>query len=665
MSRFSQTKSWVWALLAGALATWARISDWVGGAAPALIASDSHYYVRFARLQLAHLPAFENFDSFVNFPEGADILWPPLHTLLVAAAVSVGGHANAELAAGWVGPIVAGLEVAVLVTLARRFAAGGQAAVMAAAWVLLPVAVEAGALGNADHHVHELFFPPLTALLAQRLVLKPSGAIATALGASIGLGRFFTTSSFIWLPGLALGLYVASRELTRDDVTRVARAVSLAGIVAVLLLLAGAAWCHALRSLDYETFSGFHLLWSGAWLFGLAAAFWRQARAPRATQLLLFTLSIASLMALVPEAARALTHLSRRDPLLSQVMESTPLLFEPSWALRLFGPALVALPLAALVLWRQRNGPNRRAALPSLVMVAWLCPFALAQARFAPALAGVAAIVIGLGAGALLRDANRSAARLVAIVGCLSLLLVARPLLPLPSPTEPNDPLPVLRPSLEWMRQTLPQGSNPPTWGVATWPLLGHLVLLWADKPVLGTPFSQRAVHVRGNQRAVELLNATNDEEAYRLAVESRVRYVVATPFQAEPRASAAGASELTTFLRLYRHVGFAPDEPPTSHFRWLHDSAETFAPAGKPAARIFEVVPGATLEFASGPCWAETDVLAGGLTHRYRLEQLAAAGSCRLVAAYPGDYRYGAGALSGSLSLSDEQVVAGAHIQL
>src|SRR5688572_2139386 len=71
----------------------ARLARWEQVFTPSgveLVPTDSHYYVRFARLQRQAFPDFRRFDPYVGFPDGAAIHWPPLHTWSVAAAIALG-----------------------------------------------------------------------------------------------------------------------------------------------------------------------------------------------------------------------------------------------------------------------------------------------------------------------------------------------------------------------------------------------------------------------------------------------------------------------------------------------------------------------------------------------------------------------------------------------
>ena len=80
----------------------ARLTPWRTVFTPdgvELLPADSHYYVRFAKLQLDSFPRFTQVDPWVNFPSRPRIIWPPLHTGLVAATVALAGRDRAEAGA--------------------------------------------------------------------------------------------------------------------------------------------------------------------------------------------------------------------------------------------------------------------------------------------------------------------------------------------------------------------------------------------------------------------------------------------------------------------------------------------------------------------------------------------------------------------------------------
>ncbi|MBI2002286.1 MAG: glycosyltransferase family 39 protein, partial [candidate division NC10 bacterium] len=231
-----------WALLLVlALAFAARLRPWTNVFTPdgvALWCVDTHYYIRFARLQLAAFPRFVTFDPFINFPDGASIYWPPLHTWLLALAIAIVGGQRAEIAAAWLGPVLTLLDLLVVGLLARRWFGRRIALGVLVPLAFLPVAIERAALGTADHHVHEGAWTALSLLALAHALGSGRRRDAVVAGLILGAGRFFTPSAFGLFP--LAGLVIAAWALRAPAQAAGSASVgATAGGVSAALLLAG------------------------------------------------------------------------------------------------------------------------------------------------------------------------------------------------------------------------------------------------------------------------------------------------------------------------------------------------------------------------------------------------------------------------------------------
>ncbi|HEY8206055.1 MAG TPA: hypothetical protein VIG99_01150 [Myxococcaceae bacterium] len=641
-----------------------------------LLPSDSHYYTRFARLQLHAFPRYQAFDPYVSFPEGARIILPPVHAEAVAAAVAIAGQDRAELGAAWVGPALSVLWLAGLVWLAWGVMGAGPALALAALLGLTPVLVDAGALGNADHHLHEGFLGAAVSLAMMALIRAPSRRTAVLVGVLLGTGRLLTPSAFMFVPCAAVAATIAGWARPADQ-GAYARAVGVAGLVAAVFGVAAAAVFGSLESLEYEEVSTFHPLlalmcFGGA--FGAVAMVQDRRHAPEDEVMMAplpaspeavaqsWARMLADVMkppfmalmgavligrVLVEPMRGALAHLGRADPLLALVTESQPLWRDPRWALQLLGVLLPALPLGLYL--------ARRVGLQFLAPLCLVVPLlgaAALQARFAPALAGSAAVLL---AACFAHIGSARLRRVAAVVGAAPLALS---LVPPPKQAMPAD-IVLVRPTLQWMRDHLPPASPDPydgqgaSYGVVASYLLGHTLPLWSERPSVGTFFSQVGVYVEGNRRAADVLAATTDEEAYRRAVATGARYVLVTPSDRilGHDGEAVGASALG---KLLESGWMASPEDTTGHFRLVHDSAELRRrPEGGSYARLFEVVPGAVLR-GSGLVRAVGPEVGGRTYAPAAREQV-------LRASYPGRYQVVcASGATGSADVSEDAVRKG-----
>lgn len=656
---------WVpWALaLLVALGAAARMTRWANvftETGVELLPADSHYYVRFAKLQLASFPHFTQFDPWVNFPDTPRIIWPPLHTMLVAAFVRAGEltGVGAETAAAWVDPVLSVLWLVGLGHLARRLNGEAVALSLVAVLALTPGSVWGTSLGNADHHVHEFFLPPLLLVLVLQLQRSKERRWAIITGVAAASARALTTTAGLFVPLLALVL-LALVYLERER--------SWPGLVALtgLAFVASATvWALALGNLtvlEYEVLGGFAPLFGVACFSALAALAGRMVGEQR--WLWALTATAPALALLAPELARIALHAGGRDPLLALVKESRPLLAEPRFALSLAGPLfpLAAWAFAVVLLTRQRSkaaGASPAEGSPLLLAFVFLGSMALAQARFFQLWTGVAAMLVGLAVTQLGHLDPRSPLRRIGVPGLavLSLLWSATLLVP---ETARRPPSSALKPVLTWMRDHAPPAERG---AVLSEYLYGHWINLWAERPAVSSTFSQLPWHVAANERAYEILRSGDEATGFARCRAAGVATVLAT-YGAGNLGAANVDEEPALLTRLRRPPSVrqgATVYPAHAHFRLMFEPIPSLQdPPGRVPPRVFEVVEGALVQ---GHCEPRSDVVLHGLGELdgrpTRFEALApcsgdATFSMRL--AQPGSYEVGEDAgVSLAVSLGD-----------
>lgn len=672
MPRSARRSFWLLFALLCLGGVWARSADFrtvFTRAAVELLPADSHYYVRFARLQQASFPRYTSFDPYVNHPEGASILWPPLHALGLAAWLAPFDPAAHERQAATFGLGLALLELAAVMLLARRVAGERAALVLGAILALTPAVVEVGALGTADHHVHEPSLVAAIALVFGQALRTGDRRWGLASGLLLGGARLLTPASFFLLPLAGAGAVLAALRW-RADAAKVGEVTAAAAVGATAVLVLSAVLLGEPLSLRYEALSSFHALLAVGTLALASAIALLAARRRKGVPLALG--GSVALALVTPESLRALAHLGRGDPLLQVVVESGSLIGDPAWALRLLGPVailvVVAIFLGLGMLRRRATRERGVVVIPAVLAALALVGMGALQARFTPALAGACAALLAVLTPPVWSRAWKLGAA-VALIGFLPALW------PQEGTAAPAD-VRLVRPTLRWMREHLPvaspeaYGPQQPAWAVLANHQLGHFINLWAERPAIASTFSQRPVHQDANARAAAVLASTSDDGAHALARDTGARYVLVTPIDVllgqpgfdRPR---------STLTHLLEHGGMeTPDRPATSHFRWVFDSVEQRERAGGGSyARLFEVVPGASLQGAASPraaVVASTEVTVGTQRVPYRLRAHAdPTGAFSVVVAYPGTYRVEADGRTWTVSVEEEQVSTGAQVEL
>lgn len=82
---------------------------------------DSYYHMRRIIYTVNHFPATLWFDSYVDYPKGLEITWPPLFDILGAALASLGGGTHgAEIITSLLPPLLGALTVGVIYLAAKE-----------------------------------------------------------------------------------------------------------------------------------------------------------------------------------------------------------------------------------------------------------------------------------------------------------------------------------------------------------------------------------------------------------------------------------------------------------------------------------------------------------------------------------------------------------------
>jgi len=147
---------------------------------------DSYYHMRRIVLTVLHYPVANLFDSYVNYPYGFTINWPPLFDVTAATAALLAGFGRPdaftiEVAASVV-PVLMGVAAIALVYYITKDAMNEKVALIAALiMAILPAGVFRSLFSVVDHHELEVLISLAMYLLFMRAV---SGAKKSGFGIS-------------------------------------------------------------------------------------------------------------------------------------------------------------------------------------------------------------------------------------------------------------------------------------------------------------------------------------------------------------------------------------------------------------------------------------------------------------------------------------------------
>ncbi len=174
--------------------------------------SDSFYHMRRVLYTVDHFPSTRWFDSYLDYPRGLELLWPPLFDQLIAGAALLFGaesQREVEIVGSIVPPILGSLTIVALYFLARELF-GRRTGLLAALFLAInPQHASASIFARPDHHVFETFLMVnivlfLTIALNRRDKSLRSAAVAGFLVAALG---YTWIGAAAYLPGFLV--YVA------------------------------------------------------------------------------------------------------------------------------------------------------------------------------------------------------------------------------------------------------------------------------------------------------------------------------------------------------------------------------------------------------------------------------------------------------------------------
>ena len=207
------------------------------------------------------------FDSYVNYPEGAYCIWPPLFDFFIALlALAAGlGHPSlrlVEMLAAFVPPALGALTLLPVFLIARSLAGPATGILAAFMLAIMPGHVRYSVLGRVDHHVAEALLVACAWWFFSSAFSAQAGAsVKRFLLAGLFLGALFLTQSASAVYAAPLFLCVVAQCVTcldADTASEKARHAALAFALAALMILPFAASAPVRSSADtpFRAFPG-------------------------------------------------------------------------------------------------------------------------------------------------------------------------------------------------------------------------------------------------------------------------------------------------------------------------------------------------------------------------------------------------------------------------
>jgi asparagine N-glycosylation enzyme membrane subunit Stt3 len=271
--------------------------------------NDAYYHLQRIRYSVEHFPEILRFDPLMNFPAGAQSIWPPTFDWLIAALLRVlpgiDQPGQLDRYAVCIPPIIGVLTVLLVYRLGLRFFSRTVGVVAALSMAILPAHSLYSRVGAVDHHALVATIVAIMLGLAMGLVRnerdggdggggigggigdgETRGVTRRRIGLSIALGLSMAVAVLIW-PGSLLQVGVLQAALvvlllSTKDLVAAKRWATCFAIVHFVAFLAvapmsiGNSWqlWGPFSPVVLSNFQPVYFL-AGALCFGLLGGIWR------------------------------------------------------------------------------------------------------------------------------------------------------------------------------------------------------------------------------------------------------------------------------------------------------------------------------------------------------------------------------------------------------
>ncbi|NYT02966.1 MAG: peptide transporter [Methanosarcinales archaeon] len=472
---------------------------------------DPYYHIRRIVFTVHNFPRVLWFDSYLDYPQGMELTWPPFFDQLAAAlALIVGAESQRgiEMATALLPPLLGAATVLVVYVMVREVQDERAGALAALLTAISPYFLLYTSFGESDHHSLEaLLMSGVVALQAVALSRKRPGwfIAAGALMALIaytwlGAAIYFGIILLYAVVQIALDLRAgrSSREFLRSML------LALGTALVLMLPFSNQAWM-------WPSFASL-LTYAGVLLFTYALSLALRGRAPwYALPLSLAALAAGSfLLAVLLDRQMGVLGGAHRlalstleylfvGQMVGRIAEAQPLIGYISLA-SFLGATLLLFILGVLAMLRAmaQRGASRGQILFLMWMVSTLI-LTLGQARFLYLLsvstAVMTAVLFCAAARGLRSRMGRPAPAVAVSLILLALLVVPQALLAISAPELQPPIAGDWYDSLVWLKANTPRTSfydDPamrPEYGIMSWWDFGNWILYVSERPVVANNF--------------------------------------------------------------------------------------------------------------------------------------------------------------------------------
>ncbi|MCL7412488.1 MAG: oligosaccharyl transferase, archaeosortase A system-associated [ANME-2 cluster archaeon] len=628
-----------------------------------IIGWDPYYHMRRIFFTAHHFPDSITFDSYLNYPYGLEVGWPPLFDQVIAFISLINGLGSPDpfiiQATATIFPVLLGIIVFIPLYFAASMIFDRNVALVSVLILaILPTNINYSMLGSTDHHIAEVLL--LTTSYAFVIAaLKSPGHKRLSLSRILKIGKdtsiplqfmyaicagfFLALSLFTWIGAPIfigiISLYVAlqyTADLKKNRPLPDLNKIFIPALCVTLVLTIIGVIRSVRPGLEM---SPIHISWFQV-LFvlliilsvvalTLLAGFVSSKRYGWWSYPFIVAISMVIVIFIINIISQStfgsmkygVSYLLGYGDVLSTIAEAQPLIQGPQQTLTtllVFFGSSIFLAIPALVLFIHKLFKEEHP--PELLFFAsWtlvISILSLSQIRFVNQLSIIVAILTGYFIIASINVINSSKypdiLKVTGIAILFSVAIIPTVFSGYQVATNPQLPSQDWVDSMEWLKENTPATSyydNPftmPEYGIMSWWSYGNWILYLSERPVVTNNFQA------GMEDAGRFFIESNASGARSILDARNVRYIVTTAEMVygknENIALAAGEnpqdytmqSDTLKTTTMYRlHIG---DGAGLGHYRLLYESKAPQVFLNIKGVKIFEYVNGANITGQASP---------------------------------------------------------------
>lgn len=518
--------------------------------------ADPYYHMWRVFSYIESFPETFFFDSFINYPYGVVVGWPPLFDQIIALISLIAGLGNPGMylveTIGAFIPVISGIFSIISVYYIAKEIFNERIAIYSSLLLaVMPAHAQISFLGFTDHHIAEVLISVLAYLFFIKSLKNDSYRYSILSGIMIGLSFLTWIGAPIFI-GIILSYIIIQFVLDKKSNVNsnyLLKNGTISFLVAFVTIIFFYLWTPWQKDIQAGTLSYFQPLF--VFLCALTVIFVGIISRIMKNQkwflfpsiiLVMFAsfvlILIFSLPSFYDNLSNSIGYLLRDAPVLKQIIEAQPLFYtydgfflgwqffsNPVWYSFAFSFYFAIIGLF-LLLYYNRTGIDKG----RLFLVIWtliVLVLALFQRRFTYTFAVNVAILSGFFIDKItnIRDIYNfrvlnlkpgHIALFILMVLCIPNAVLAYNMAQ--SPPKPSDDW---YDSLTWLRENTPGPGKPPQYGIMTWWDYGNWILYISKRPVVANNFQI------GGDEAARFFIQPDEALANKIMDMREARYVV------------------------------------------------------------------------------------------------------------------------------------------